>query len=159
MQASREKGSLQTYWRPVHSEGRCFAKAFLLCCLYAAGVGVSGSPHGDAEGKTWTIEAVMPEHPAPAESYLCMRVDLPEMNSLKLTGIEPLSQEALVHHMLLFGRIDLQLPPHSLYLQQDTIPIISRVLHMRKRSIFEPVLVSATLNIIKVGQCRCTEAN
>lgn len=45
----------------------------------------------------------MPDHPAPAETYLCMRVDLPEASSLKMTGIEPLSHEELVHHMLLFG--------------------------------------------------------
>lgn len=56
-------------------------------------------------GKTWNIEAVMPDHPAPPESYLCMRVNLPDANSLKLTGIEPLSHEALVHHMLLFGKL------------------------------------------------------
>ena len=54
-------------------------------------------------GQTWKIEAVMPEHPAPPETYLCMRVELPDATSLKLTGIEPLSHEALVHHMLLFG--------------------------------------------------------
>lgn len=54
-------------------------------------------------GQTWNIEAVMPDHPAPPETYLCMGVNLPDTDSLKLTGIEPLSQEALVHHMLLFG--------------------------------------------------------
>ena len=56
----------------------------------------------------------MPDHPAPPETYLCMRVNLPEANSLKLTGIEPLSQEALVHHMLLFGeqiRLDMDATP------------------------------------------------
>ncbi len=56
-------------------------------------------------GQTWNIEAVMPDHPAPPETYLCMRVNLPDADALKLTGIEPLSQEALVHHMLLYGEL------------------------------------------------------
>ena len=59
----------------------------------------------DSNSNSWEIDAVMPEHPAPPETYLCMRVDLPEAGSLKLTGIEPLSKEELVHHMLLFGML------------------------------------------------------
>lgn len=62
------------------------------------------------ESRNWQIEAVMPDHPAEAESYLCMRVDLPSEGSIKLVGVEPLSSQELVHHMLLFGEICKPLP-------------------------------------------------
>jgi len=60
-------------------------------------------PSNSSEAQSWNIEAVMADHPAPPETYLCMWVDLPQANNLKITRIEPLSHEDLVHHMLLFG--------------------------------------------------------
>ncbi len=36
------------------------------------------------------------------EAYLCMSVPLPD-RPLKLVGVEPLSRQEVVHHMLLFG--------------------------------------------------------
>ena len=70
--------------------------------LFLAISTASGSPAG-ATNQSWVVEAILPEHPAPPESYLCMRVDLPSTDSLKLVGVEPLSKEELVHHMLLYG--------------------------------------------------------
>lgn len=72
--------------------------AQLLCFLLALGSSVG------VENSSWEVKAVLPEHPAPPESYLCMRVDLPNQPSLKLVGVEPLSNQELVHHMLLYGK-------------------------------------------------------
>jgi hypothetical protein len=45
----------------------------------------------------------MPDFPVEhEEAYLCTAVPLPEI-PLKLVGIEPLSTQEVVHHMLLFG--------------------------------------------------------
>ena len=45
----------------------------------------------------------MPEYQTDhAEMYLCTSVLLPD-EPLKLVGVEPLSKEEVVHHMLLFG--------------------------------------------------------
>ena len=101
MKGNWNQGHLKC-WRGLKDRKRLQVfKTLFLGFLCAAAVYAEDGLHTD--GQTWTIEAVMPEHPAPAESYLCKRVDLPSESSLKLTGIEPLSQEALVHHMLLFG--------------------------------------------------------
>lgn len=45
----------------------------------------------------------MPEYQTDhAEMYLCTSVLLPD-EPLKLIGVEPLSKQEVVHHMLLFG--------------------------------------------------------
>ena len=36
------------------------------------------------------------------DQYVCFRVDLPPQ-SLKIVGVDPLSTQDVVHHMLLFG--------------------------------------------------------
>lgn len=49
------------------------------------------------------IEALMPEHHTDhEEAYLCTSVLLPD-EPLKLVGVEPLSKQEVVHHMLMFG--------------------------------------------------------
>jgi hypothetical protein len=49
------------------------------------------------------IDALMPEKKVEhEEAYLCTSVQLPE-RPLKLVGVEPLSSQEVVHHMLLFG--------------------------------------------------------
>ena len=40
------------------------------------------------------------------DSYLCMRVELPEDETFSLVGFEPLADQSQVHHMLLFGCLD-----------------------------------------------------
>ena len=46
---------------------------------------------------------VFPEHPTDEEdAYLCTTIKLPD-RPLKLVGIEPTSDQRIVHHMLLFG--------------------------------------------------------
>ena len=58
-----------------------------------------------AASELWDLETRLPDHPAEAESYLCTQVALPPVGEepLQIIGIEPLSSEKLVHHMLLFG--------------------------------------------------------
>ena len=51
-----------------------------------------------------SIDAVVPaDHKVIGEDqYVCFRVDLPR-ESLKIVGVDPLSTQDVVHHMLLFG--------------------------------------------------------
>ena len=58
-----------------------------------------------AASELWDLETRLPDHPAEAESYLCTQAALPPVGEepLQIIGIEPLSSEKLVHHMLLFG--------------------------------------------------------
>ena len=49
------------------------------------------------------LDAIMPPYEANhRDAYLCTTVPLPD-RQLKLIGIEPLSKQDVVHHMLLFG--------------------------------------------------------
>lgn len=60
-------------------------------------------PQGSSSGRTTHIETLMPEYQTDhAEMYLCTSVLLPD-EPLKLVGVEPLSKQEVVHHMLLFG--------------------------------------------------------
>ena len=78
-----------------------------LSCLLISEL-AHGYPNGDtARGGSSSsithIETLMPEYPTDhAEMYLCTSVLLPD-EPLKLVGVEPLSKEEVVHHMLLFG--------------------------------------------------------
>ena len=51
-----------------------------------------------------SVHALVPaEHEVIGEDqYVCFRVDLPR-ESLKIVGVDPLSTQDVVHHMLLFG--------------------------------------------------------
>lgn len=53
---------------------------------------------------TVDVNAFVPaEHELIGEDqYVCFRVDLPR-ESLKIVGVDPLSTQDVVHHMLLFG--------------------------------------------------------
>lgn len=53
---------------------------------------------------TVSVNAFVPaEHEVIGEDqYVCFRVDLPQ-ESLKIVGVDPLSTQDVVHHMLLFG--------------------------------------------------------
>ena len=51
-----------------------------------------------------TVDVTVPEHQADGEVYLCTRVPLPD-NSQRLVGVEPLSKQEVVHHMLLYGDV------------------------------------------------------
>ena len=50
-----------------------------------------------------SVEVLIPEHEAEGEVYLCTKVPLPDQ-SLRLVGVEPLSKQEVVHHMLLYGK-------------------------------------------------------
>jgi hypothetical protein len=79
-----------------HLEGpcRCVFIVLLWWSLHVA---------ADAGSDMRKVEALMPDFPVEhEEAYLCTAVPLPEI-PLKLVGIEPLSTEEVVHHMLLFG--------------------------------------------------------
>ena len=73
------------------SRGLLFALA-VLWGLHSAGCALS----------TQEIEVVVPPYEIQGEVYLCVPVKLPE-KPLRLVGIWPLSEEQLVHHMLLYG--------------------------------------------------------
>ena len=78
-----------------------------LSCLLISEL-AHGYPKGDtnpggSSSSITDIEALMPEYPTDhAEMYLCTSVLLPD-EPLKLVGVEPLSKQEVVHHMLLFG--------------------------------------------------------
>ena len=69
----------------------------------ASSSAAASSSHGGSEASTVHIEALMPEYKTEhEEAYLCTSVLLPD-DPLKLIGVEPLSKQEVVHHMLLFG--------------------------------------------------------
>lgn len=58
--------------------------------------------------KTLDVEVIMPPYETHTrDSYLCMRVPLPEGSpedsTFSLVGFEPIAEQSKVHHMLLFG--------------------------------------------------------
>ena len=66
-------------------------------------MGGTQKPQGGSSGSITHIETLMPEYQTDhAEMYLCTSVLLPD-EPLKLVGVEPLSKQEVVHHMLLFG--------------------------------------------------------
>lgn len=79
------------------------SRRLLWAASISLGISLAFGNTAGGDEQSWVVEAVLPEHEAPPESYLCMRVDLPSTNALKLVGVEPLSKEELVHHMLLYG--------------------------------------------------------
>ncbi len=82
--------------------------ALILGSLYAEAA--STKSHGGSSSKITHIETLVPEyHTDHAEMYLCTSVLLPD-EPLKLVGVEPLSKQEVVHHMLLFGML-LSFPP------------------------------------------------
>ena len=55
------------------------------------------------ESSVVELDAIVPPHPTEHEDeYLCTAVELPE-KPMKLIGVESLSDQGTVHHMLLFG--------------------------------------------------------
>ena len=81
----------------------------LLVCIHTSkqghgyATGGTQKPQGGSSGSITHIETLMPEYQTDhAEMYLCTSVLLPD-EPLKLVGVEPLSKQEVVHHMLLFG--------------------------------------------------------
>ena len=71
----------------------CFVALFLLFSL------------GKSQCQTGVyVEALVPTNyeVVGEDQYVCFRVDLPPQ-SLKIVGVDPLSKQDVVHHMLLFG--------------------------------------------------------
>lgn len=62
------------------------------------------SSSGADDSSDFSIVARMPTYVThERDSYLCMRVELPEDETFSLIGFEPLADQSQVHHMLLFG--------------------------------------------------------
>ena len=55
------------------------------------------------------VDVAVPPYDITGEAYLCVQVQLPE-RPLRLVAIDPLSEEQLVHHMLLYGEDGCCLP-------------------------------------------------
>ncbi|KAL4457726.1 hypothetical protein ABPG75_012591 [Micractinium tetrahymenae] len=69
----------------------------------AAGGATTGSTGGAPAGSDLNLPVVFPEHEVTGDdAYLCTAVQIPD-KPLKLVGIEPTSDQRIVHHMLLFG--------------------------------------------------------
>jgi hypothetical protein len=69
------------------------------------------------QNSTFTVDAILPPFEAKAaDAYLCTAVKLPN-RALKLIGVESLSDQETVHHMLLFGET---VPPCT----TDTCPCL-----------------------------------
>ena len=72
----------------------------LILLLLLAGLGQGGEQDGNV-----TIDALMPPFPTDKEdAYLCTSLPLPN-SPLKLTAVEALARQDIVHHILLFGRL------------------------------------------------------
>lgn len=76
--------------------------ALLACALALAPVALGeGSPAQSSD--TLDLRVMLPPHATDEEdAYLCTAVKLPD-RPLKLVGVEPTSDQRIVHHMLLFG--------------------------------------------------------
>ena len=59
------------------------------------------------------VDVAVPPYDIMGEAYLCVQVQLPE-RPLRLVAIDPLSEEQLVHHMLLYGEDGCCLPAEGL---------------------------------------------
>lgn len=84
---------------------RLLAVLIVLLTLLAAvrADGKASASPAPAAGETFELPVVFPEHPTDEEdAYLCTAIKLPDQ-PLKLVGIEPTSDQRIVHHMLLFG--------------------------------------------------------
>ena len=84
-------------------------------------MGGTKKPQGGSSGGITHIETLMPEYQADhAEMYLCTSVLLPD-EPLKLVGVEPLSKQEVVHHMLLFGKCQNPTYGHALKLRLQAV--------------------------------------
>ncbi|DBA66998.1 TPA: hypothetical protein ACH3X2_002106 [Trebouxia sp. C0005] len=81
--------------RPLISQGNKLCIFVLLCLALLGQIACQEGIY---------VDAVVPaEHEVLGEDqYVCFRVDLPKQ-SLKIVGVDPLSTQDVVHHMLLFG--------------------------------------------------------
>jgi hypothetical protein len=76
--------------------------AILGLLLASAGVACGQSA---APNDTFTIDAILPPFPTDQpDAYLCTSLQLPN-RPLKLTGVEAVAEQEVVHHILLFGKL------------------------------------------------------
>lgn len=78
--------------------------ALLTCLLSLAAVSVAG------EGMTFEITVPEEVKPKGQDAYICTTLQLPN-KPYKLVGVEPLGEQKVVHHILLFGGCK----PHSVH--------------------------------------------
>eukprot|EP00887_Chlorella_sp_A99_P001399 scaffold8.g1399.t1 len=71
-----------------------------------AGAAPAPAPALAAAAGEFELEARLPPFASnERDAYLCTSVQLPDRRSLKLVGVDPLSRQEVVHHMLLFGAL------------------------------------------------------
>ncbi len=93
--------------RPLSSKGNELCILALLCLALLGQVACQEGIYVDA--------LVPAEHEVVGEDqYVCFRVDLPKQ-SLKIVGVDPLSTQDVVHHMLLFGTLAMAAARSSLH--------------------------------------------
>lgn len=93
--------------RPLISQGNKLCIFVLLCLALLGQIACQEGIY---------VDAVVPaEHEVLGEDqYVCFRVDLPKQ-SLKIVGVDPLSTQDVVHHMLLFGTLAMESPRSLLH--------------------------------------------
>lgn len=75
----------------------------LLALLLAAGIAAALAEAAAGDGSVVELDAILPPYETKEEDeYLCTAVQLPD-RPMKLISVESLSEQATVHHMLLFG--------------------------------------------------------
>ena len=90
--------------RAVSSRRTVRKSPLSLACFVVSVVGVVGAIALAASGVAFA-SAQPPAETVEDEEYLCTSVPLPDGIPLGLTRVEPLASAAVVHHILLFGRV------------------------------------------------------
>lgn len=67
-------------------------------------LGMVCSHAGASEDDGWVDVIVPPQQIDQADSYICVHVNIPTHAS-RLVAVEPLAEQEVVHHMLLFGTV------------------------------------------------------
>lgn len=81
-----------------------FWRVLICLAIYACLVSPATGSIVDEGGDRLSIVARMPKFVThERDSYLCMRVELPQDETFSLIGFEPMADQSQVHHMLLFG--------------------------------------------------------
>ena len=66
-------------------------------------VGLVLCSHAATEDDGWVDVIVPPQQIDQEDSYICVHVNIPVQAS-RLLAVQPLAEQEVVHHMLLFGR-------------------------------------------------------
>jgi hypothetical protein len=76
----------------------------MISWLYLLSLLAAASLSGAENATSRSFELIVPEYKVVEEdAYVCTTMQLPERPH-KLVGVEPLAEQKVVHHILLFGR-------------------------------------------------------